>query len=348
MGAPKPRLGSAFFFGDENAVLSCGDRKARHAARKRLAQFLGRAFPSRLPRAIIAETLPPVTRLEPAGGADPHRRFCAQLTWTGWKRDSHQRTSAGDKRAGGFVNQVRFRGPVNLYASDAAHHWKGFGGTGSFSGSSSGLTSHMLRRLLFRFSEKRELHRLPVAVWMLSTSKDRALAFDKLDAALRLIERHAPRKLKALQKDLRSILVAGAPSFWGCYIHKLRMIELYFDYVLDDQTPPASIASTLIHEAQHARLWRLGFGYDEPIRARIERLCFRAERNFARLIPEGEASVARAEAWIEANLEPVFSIEGRRQSNLKALKKLGAPAWLIKTMAWVSRRRVDRAHSKRG
>lgn len=209
------------------------------------------------------------------------------------------------------------------------------------------MTSHMLRRLLFRFSAKRELHRLTVAVWKLSTSKERSLAFDRLDAALGLIERYAPNKLKALQKDVRAILVAGLPSFWGCYVHKLRMIELYSDYVLDDQTTPESIASTLIHEAQHARLWRLGFGYDEPIRARIERLCFRAEKNFARLLPKGEESVARAEAWIEADLEPVFSIEGRRQANLNALEKLGGPSWLIRIMAWVSRRRIDRAKNNR-
>lgn len=205
----------------------------------------------------------------------------------------------------------------------------------------------MLQRLLFRFSEKRELHRLPVAAWMLLTSEEKALAFDRLGAALGLIERYAPRKLKALQKDVRAILVAGHPGIWGCYVHKLRMIELYSDYVLDDRTTPESIASTLIHEAQHARLWRLGFGYDEPIRARIERLCFRAERNFSRMVPGGEESVARAEAWIESDLEPVFSIEGRMQANLDGLANLGAPVWLIKIMAWISRRRIDWAKNNR-
>lgn len=205
----------------------------------------------------------------------------------------------------------------------------------------------MRRRLLFRFSDKRELHRLPVAVWMLTTSEEKALAFDRLGSALGLIERYAPTKLQALQEDVRSILVAGHPGIWGCYVHKLRMIELYSDYVLDDRTTPESIASTLVHEAQHARLYRLGFGYDEPIRARIERLCFRAERNFARLLPKGEESVARAEALIEADLEPIFSAEGRRQANLEALAKLGAPAWLTKIAAWVSRRRIDWAKNNR-
>lgn len=198
----------------------------------------------------------------------------------------------------------------------------------------------MLQRLLFLFGAKRTLHRLRVAVWMLSTSKEKALAFHKLDSALMLIETYAPGKIKALQMDVRSILIVGLPIFRGRYIHKQRMIELQIEYVLDAQTTPASLACTLVHEAQHARLCRLGFGYEEPIRGRIERLCFRAERNFARLLPKCEKLAAEAEAWMQADLEPVFSKEAIRQAGLEALGNLGCPDWIIKTMAWVFRRRA--------
>ena len=191
----------------------------------------------------------------------------------------------------------------------------------------------MWQRLFFRFGAKRTFHRVKVAVWALSTSEEKALAFDKLDSALGLIEKYAPEKSRTLQVDVRSILVAGLPTFRACYIHKLRMAELYHGYVLDVQTTPESLACSLIHEAQHARLYRLGFGYEEPIRGRIERLCFRAERNFARLLPKGGELVAEAEAWMEADPEPVFSDESRRRGKLKALEELGCPDWIIKELA---------------
>ena len=198
----------------------------------------------------------------------------------------------------------------------------------------------MWQRLFFRFGAKRTFRRLKVAVWALSTSEETALAFDKLDSALRLIEKYAPEKSRTLQVDVRSILVAGLPTFRACYIHKLRMVELYQGYVLDVQTTPESLACSLIHEAQHARLYRLEFGYDESIRGRIERLCFRAERNFARLLPKGDGLVAEAEAWMNADPESVFSDESLRRSKIEALRELGCPDWIIRTVAWVSRRRA--------
>jgi hypothetical protein len=45
---------------------------------------------------------------------------------------------------------------------------------------------------------------------------------------------------------------------------------LFFKYVLSSETAVTDVASTLVHEAQHARLWRLGFSYEEMERARIE------------------------------------------------------------------------------
>lgn len=197
----------------------------------------------------------------------------------------------------------------------------------------------MFQKLALRFSEKREIKGLPVAVFRLCTREERAEAFEKVEAALALIEGFAPLKLDAMRQDLRSVLVAGDASAWGYYVRKLKMIELFAHYVLDEETTPESIASTLIHEAQHARLWRLGFRYDEPIRGRIERLCFQAERSFARRIPDGAAQFERAEAWMAADPELHFSNDARSNANLKVLEELGTPAWLVRFMDWVHRRR---------
>ncbi len=201
------------------------------------------------------------------------------------------------------------------------------------------MISCALRRFFFCFGAKRTLHDLRVAVWMPSTSQEKALVLDKLDSALALIDKYTPKKFKVLQMDVRFILVAGVPTARGSYIHKLRMVELYQEYVLDAQTTPTSLACLLIHEAQHARLRRLGFGYDETIRNRIEKICYRAQRNFARLLPNSNALVAEAEAQMEADPE-FFSNESHRRRDMKALRDLGCPDWIIKTAAWVARRRA--------
>jgi hypothetical protein len=198
----------------------------------------------------------------------------------------------------------------------------------------------IIERLLFRFSAKRQLRRLRVGVWALSSRREKFRAFEKLERALGVIEQYAPAKLEALQSDVETILVAGEPTIRGRYIHKLRMVELYDDYVLDQQKSPEALACTLIHEAQHARLRRLGFGYEEPIRGRIENLCFRAQRNFARLLPDGGELIDDAEAWMAADPELNFSNEAKRRTKLKALSDLGCPAWLIKLLDRISRRRA--------
>jgi hypothetical protein len=196
----------------------------------------------------------------------------------------------------------------------------------------------MFERLILRSSEKQRLHGLPVAVWVL-VPFERRIAFRKLESALRLIEQLAPEKLGAMQNDIHTILVEGLPTYRGCYVHRLRLIELETGYVFDVKTTPESIACVLVHEAQHARLWRLGFGYDEPIRARIEGLCYRAQRNFARLLPNGEDLAAEAESCMSADLDSFFSNESFRQRHLMALKELGFPSWSIRAMAWVSSHR---------
>jgi hypothetical protein len=56
----------------------------------------------------------------------------------------------------------------------------------------------------------------------------------------------------------------------------------------------AQIAATILHEGMHARLHALGFPLEMQDRARQERFCRKAEIEFGRLVPGGEAIVDRA------------------------------------------------------
>ena len=184
---------------------------------------------------------------------------------------------------------------------------------------------------MFRFGERRTLHQVPISNWWLG-SKFNGPVFAKVDQALDLIAHYAPATYKSMRQDIASILISNPPGARGSYFHEIRMVDLSMEFVIDAETTPHSLASVLVHEAQHARLCRFGFGYEEPIRARIERLCYRAERNFARKIPGCEALVADAESWMSADLDPIFSNEGRYRRELDHLREVGCPEWTVRIL----------------
>lgn len=203
-----------------------------------------------------------------------------------------------------------------------------------------------LQPFKFRFSEKRTLHGLETAVWFLLSNEEKELAFEKLELSLGLIKRYTPEKFKAMSSDVKSIFVAGNPTCLGSYVRQHRMVELYCDYVFDSDTTPELLAGVIVHEAQHARLFRLGFGYDEPIRGRIEGLCHHANKIFALRIPNGEALAADAEAWREADPEIYYSNYARDQSRREALAELGFPNWILKLVDWKIERRYSKSTAK--
>jgi hypothetical protein len=121
--------------------------------------------------------------------------------------------------------------------------------------------------------------------------------------------------------------------------------------VLADATTPEQIASTIVHEATHARLRRCGIGYDEAIRARVEAICFRREIAFADSLPDG--ALSRDEAERNLTLRPPSDWtndamrDRHRSGSEEALRYLGVPEWSIRfvlvSSRWISRmRRIAR------
>jgi hypothetical protein len=117
------------------------------------------------------------------------------------------------------------------------------------------------------------------------------------------------------------------------------MCELYINYVLRDETSADQVASTIVHEAQHARLHRLGIRYVHDQRARIEHACYRAERGFGLRLPEGQTVVGQAEAGMA--LDPqVFSDQARLEAKARALLALPGPKWFARHSAELMRRKA--------
>jgi hypothetical protein len=97
---------------------------------------------------------------------------------------------------------------------------------------------------------------------------------------------------------------------------------------------PELIASAIVHEATHARLTRCGIGYDEALRARVERVCVRRERAFGAKLPNGieeraqmEADLAHfpADYWTSEAFADRFD-----KGSVEALRYLGMPNWFIR------------------
>jgi len=126
----------------------------------------------------------------------------------------------------------------------------------------------------------------------------------RLDEALELIQRYTPHHFRKLARVFDRILVQRF-ACRGAYFPDRRacMVELTFSANRD--FTPAQIAATILHEAMHARLHRLGFPLEMDDRARQERFCRRAEIEFGRAVPGGESIVERAMAALQSSDEGV-------------------------------------------
>ena len=107
-------------------------------------------------------------------------------------------------------------------------------------------------------------------------------SIQRIEDALRLIERCAPLHYRRIKNNLARIWVHLVPHGAGCYLHSLNACLLDERIVTSETTTVEWIASAIVHEATHARLEKLGIRYDEALRQRIERICARRELDFAR------------------------------------------------------------------
>lgn len=115
----------------------------------------------------------------------------------------------------------------------------------------------------------------------------------RLDESLALIERYVPHHFRRLARDFSRILVQRY-ACRGAYIPDQGVCLVELTFAVNRDFTPAQIAATILHEAMHARLHRLGFPLEMADRARQERFCRRAEIEFGRAVPGGAAIVDRA------------------------------------------------------
>lgn len=127
----------------------------------------------------------------------------------------------------------------------------------------------LVERMDLWFSKSRVIDGL----WIGSAySDDPERALQRVEAALRLIERFSPLHYRRIKSSLARIWVQLVPHGAGCYLHSSNACLLDERVVASETTTIEWIASAIVHEATHARIEKWGVRYDEAVRPRIERI----------------------------------------------------------------------------
>jgi hypothetical protein len=179
------------------------------------------------------------------------------------------------------------------------------------------------------------LRGLPVTLYNTRPDVDTREVLRRLEAALGLIELHTPHYFRHLRRDFSRVLVTryacrGAffPGDGTCLVELTFLVNPAFSL--------PQLAATILHEAMHARLHRLGFPLDRADRARQERFCRRAEIEFGNLVPGGEPVVQRALASLEASDEHVAPDMDPRLAQQRVaeadIEALAVPSWLKRAL----------------
>ena len=128
-------------------------------------------------------------------------------------------------------------------------------------------------------------HGVRVSVF-LAAEAEQPTCLAKIEAALGLIQSHAPAQLARLHRHVGGILVFPLDDpIAAVWRQDLDACLLAVSWLNRADVTSEDVASCIIHELTHARLDAIGFPYDNTTRARVERICALAERNFASRLP---------------------------------------------------------------
>jgi hypothetical protein len=146
----------------------------------------------------------------------------------------------------------------------------------------------------------------------------------RIDEALQIIDHFAPARFDRLRRDVRRILLRRMPGLQGKYWPALDAVVLDREFV--QRRGNALIALVLVHEATHARLEHAGFRYHPEMRARIERICTRAEIALAERMPGSEVALTRLNRALDRAGPTDQQLV---QYHLAEAQAAGSPAWVL-------------------
>lgn len=177
---------------------------------------------------------------------------------------------------------------------------------------------------------RHEVRGIPVVIDNTRPDIHTAQVVERLERTLELIERFVPHHFRHLKRDFAYIAVQRF-ACRGAYFHEQRACLVELTFTVNPDFSDAEVAATILHEAMHARLHRLGFPLEMEDRARQERFCRRAEIEFGLSVPHGERVVQRAQ-WsadqsdedVAPLIDPELAAERVAEVDREALRRAKA------------------------
>ena len=170
-------------------------------------------------------------------------------------------------------------------------------------------------------------------------NEERPLIYRRLDEALSLLKGNAPGRYERVRKSLKGFLIFGIDPINASYDPTTAVCRLGEKFMLAPDTTAAAVACTVVHEATHGRLFKLGIPYDEPLRYRVEMICIKAALLTAQKLPGAEAQVERCRRQL--TIDPgFFSTDSFTERAANDLRAAGLPEWLVRTVVWIRRKRA--------
>ena len=208
-----------------------------------------------------------------------------------------------------------------------------------------------ITRAAIRLStQKRERHGILLTMYVGSLPLDRSQLWPKLHHALDLIHAHTPAWIRRMREMNNPIHVRRIPGN-RARLEQERLIIL--DPYLLANFSAAQIASSIVHEATHARFRFRGIKYDPQAPAREVRACRRSELRLGeRLVAasvEGAAAVVeRARTALAMRDDQVGVVVDLKEMRIKEtvamISELPVPLWLKRLIA----RRRGVLHTRQG
>jgi hypothetical protein len=132
-------------------------------------------------------------------------------------------------------------------------------------------------------STSKRIDGLWVGTW--ETGGKARTVLERVEEALRLIKTYDPLRYRRIGSDLERVWVDVLLGSLGNFAPAIKTCKLDTRFILADTSSPEVIASIIVHEATHARLWTCGIAYEEGLRARVEAVCLRREIAFSAKLP---------------------------------------------------------------
>ncbi len=149
-----------------------------------------------------------------------------------------------------------------------------------------------MRQLQGWASEERVLRGIRVTLVNTRPDIDSEKVFQRLGAALELVERYRPDTFSDISRDFSRIHVERF-ACRGAFFPESRICLTELTFTVNRDFTEAQIAASIVHEGMHARIHAMSQS-DPTLRPDEERACRQAELEFGMAIPAGEAIIRRA------------------------------------------------------